>query len=134
MENTKQQEMQQKYMQLQMMEQQIKQVDAQLNGIDNQLNELQTTKDAIVSMMNSNEGDEILIPLGAGVFMKTISKDNQKFILNTGADCAVEKEGKDIEKMIKEQSEEMKKIRLQLESQKNKMRETTKNIQQELSK
>jgi len=100
--------------QMQEMKQNLQQMQQQLQLLEHQLLELDQVKDTIVEMKKSEKGQEILVPLGAGVFTKATIKDNEKIIMNVGSSVAVDKTLSEAEELVLKQIEELQKIQEQM--------------------
>ena len=100
--------------QMQEMKQNLQQMQQQLQLLEHQLLELDQVKDTIVEMKKSEKGQEILVPLGAGVFTKATVKDNEKIIMNVGSSVAVDKTLSEAEELVLKQIEELQKIQEQM--------------------
>ncbi len=86
----------------------------QLQLLEHQLQELDQVKDAISEMKKAENGQEILVPLGAGVFSKANVKDNEKVIMNVGSNVAVSKSLDEAKVLVEKQIEELKNIQEQM--------------------
>lgn len=128
---TDEKDTQKKFFEMQMLEQQSKQIQAQLQALASQLTELKSTKESIQNVSDS-KGKEILVPLGAGVFMKSESKGSDDFIVNVGAEVAVEKKGDEIITLIDEQISEMLNIQKELQGNLDMMNSKSQELQKEL--
>ena len=110
MENEKQQEQMQKYMQLQQIDQNMKQLQKQIMMLDEQHQELNITKQALEDIKNTKPGAEILAPISGGIFIQGQLKDNKDVKINVGGNTVVKKSIPEAKKLIQKQIEEIKKI------------------------
>jgi prefoldin alpha subunit len=83
----------------------------QLSQLTHQLEELQNVLVGIESVCGADVGEEILVPLGAGVFAKANLQDSSKILMNVGSQVVVEKTVKGAAELVAEQVEELKKIK-----------------------
>lgn len=128
-----QKEAQQKMMEMQMLQQQLQYMKQQIDMIKQQTQELNNTSEALNDLDKIGPGDEVLVPLGAGIFMKADARASKEFVINIGADVAVGKTGEEAVSMIKEQIEEMSKVQKQLEENYQKLIVRAQGLQDEMS-
>ena len=100
MEDAKQQEQMQKYMQMQQIDQQIKQSQKQILMLDEQLQDLNITEQALKDVQNTKPGTEILAPVSNGIFIQSELKDNKDVRINIEAGVIVKKSIQDAKKFI----------------------------------
>jgi len=85
---------------------QIEALKASLELIESSIAELKNANSALKEISQRKEKSEVLLPVGAGSFMKGRIEDNKNVILSIGAGAAVKKNIKDamlyIEKKIGE--------------------------------
>ena len=79
------------YMEMQMCNYQMKQVEEQLKQVDTQLVDVDSVFDSLASVENAKTGDEILIPISNGIFLKAKVDDNSSLFVNVGSDTVVKK-------------------------------------------
>jgi len=101
------------YFEMQAIEQQMRQLGQQINIIENQINEFQNSIEAIEGL-RSKTGEEILVPVSSGIFARAELKNNDRFVVNVGANVAVEKEGFETVEILKKQIAEMQSYREQM--------------------
>lgn len=107
MEDPKQKELQDKYMEMQMFEQRIKQVQTQLQSINNQAIEITATIANVNDFETMKSGSEALVPLNNGIFLKATLKENKEFIVNVGSGIAVKKTPEKLKEMLSKQKNEL---------------------------
>jgi len=95
------------YMEYQMISNSIKQLEQQNVSLDNQLMELAHTSQGLIDMKDVKKGNEILVPISAGIYAKAELKEEGNFIVNVGADIAVKKNIVDTKMIIDGQMEEI---------------------------
>ena len=127
-----QQELQQKMMEMEMLQQQVQQIQQQLEMVSQQVDELNSTREALNDVNQTGPGDEVLVPMGAGIFMKADSRAQKEFIINVGSDVAVGKTSEEAIDMIKIQLGEMQKVQGQLQENSQKLNVRAQTLQQEL--
>lgn len=131
---TKEQEIQQKYLELQMIAQQVQQLQQQVQELQQQTEELTQLNSNIDDIKKTKKGTPILTPIGAGIFIKTKAEDISKVIMNVGSKVAVEKPLTEAKKIIEAQTKEMEKLITQLEQQLQKSMLYAQVLQQEMEK
>jgi len=107
--NHKEQEQQQKYLQFQLLQQQIEQASQQLELITQQFNEIELSQDALKQLQEVPQDNEILASIAPGIFIKASLKDNQKLIVNVGANTTTEKTISQVIEMLEKQKKELEK-------------------------
>lgn len=121
---TEEEKLQQKYLLFQQVQQQIEQFNQHLELLNQQNVELDISTEAVKGMEKTKIDNEILVPLANGIFLKGALKDNQKLIVNVGADITVEKTFLEVVELLEKQKKniigkvaEAKQVMLQLENQ-----------------
>lgn len=92
-----------KYMQLQLLQQQAEQIREYLERLQTQQKELDNSIEALAELQKTKINTEILAPIANGVFLKAELKDNQKLIVNVGAEVTVEKNIPEVLSLLEEQ-------------------------------
>lgn len=77
--------------QMEELQQGLMQIQQQLQMLQHQISELEQIKESLEEMKKAKQGDEILVPMGAGVFLKSTLKDVGKVLMNVGTGTVVEK-------------------------------------------
>ena len=98
-----QQELQQKFMQFQMLQKHIEQISEHLQMFAQQAEEIEMSASSLQELGNVKNDTEILCPVTNGIFLKAVLKDNQKLLVNVGADTTVEKTIPQVVEMLGEQ-------------------------------
>lgn len=102
-EKIKEKETQQKYLQFQLLQQQIEQISQQLEFLARQFVDLESSQDALRQLQKTAKNSETLAAIAPGIFIKTSLKDNQKLIVNVGANTAAEKTVPGVIEMLEKQ-------------------------------
>ncbi len=134
MDNKKQQELQERYIELQLIDQQIKQFQQQLQTFDSKLQELVVTHEALKSLNDTKSGTKILVPVSSGIFVDAELKDVKQLKLNIGADVSVVKSLPETQKLVDEQIDEIQKYRDQTSLQLNVLVGKAQEIESKISK
>src|SRR3989339_1358924 len=100
-------QLKQKYLQFQTLQQQIEQNSQHLELYNQHLNELEISQEALKQLKNIPLNNEILATIAPGIFIKTTLKDNQKLIVNVGADITLEKTIPQVIEMLENQQKEL---------------------------
>ncbi|MDP3918422.1 MAG: prefoldin subunit alpha [Nanoarchaeota archaeon] len=95
----------------------MKFIEQQMMQLEYQFNELNLVKDSIIEVMGTDEGKEILLPLGAGVFMKAIVKDSNSLLMNVGSEVVVEKSFAESLELVESQIKQLEDIKNHMETE-----------------
>ncbi len=106
----KEEKLQKLYLEFQMLEQQIKQLEKQSNSLNNHLVELMSTSQSLEDLKNAGENAEILIPISTGIYAKAELKSKDRFIVNVGANIAINKNLESTKKIISDQLKEISQV------------------------
>ena len=133
MEEAKQKELQERYMEMQMLEQQIRQIQQQIQMLENQLMELTATSQGLDDFEKTSKGTDILVPLSPGIFTKATLKDNKDVIVNVGANVAVKKDIRSTKDLINKQAVEIKRFQEEMMVELQKLGLKAGSIEQEIN-
>lgn len=103
----KEEEMQQKYTQFQMLQQQIEQISNHTEKLNQQGAEIETSIEALAEFTKTPLDTELFSPIANGIFIKAEIKDNQKLLVNVGADTVVEKSVPDTIELLQGHQKEL---------------------------
>ena len=92
-------DLQEKIFQFQVLEDKFKELNQKRELFTIKLAELEQTKQAIDDIAGSND-DEILIPLGSGVFVPGKLEKKEKMIVSLGENAAMEKDVEEIKSIL----------------------------------
>ncbi|MFH1276127.1 MAG: prefoldin subunit alpha [Candidatus Woesearchaeota archaeon] len=127
-------ELKQKYMQFKMLQEQLEKLQEHAEMLNQRNSELEITKESLAEIKNTKANTEILAPLADGIFMKTELKENQKLMLNVGADTVVEKDVEEVITLIEEQKKQITIKVIEVEEIMQELQRQSMNIYQELEK
>ncbi len=96
-----------KYMQLQLLQQQVGQINEYVEQLQGQQQELGASIKALSALQQTRVNTEIFAPIANGIFLKAELKDNQKLLVNVGADITVEKDIPEVIRLLEEQQEKI---------------------------
>ncbi len=69
----------------------VEALSRQVNVLRSTLDEVNMANESVKALMEANEGDEILIPIGASSFMNVKVSSNKNIIVGVGSNISVEK-------------------------------------------
>jgi len=96
-----------RYRQLQMIQQQAEQIAEYVQKLQLQLQEIDNSLEALQELKNTAINTEILAPVANGIFLKASLQDNQKLVVNVGAEVTVEKTIPEVINLLQEQKEKI---------------------------
>lgn len=96
-----------KMFEAEMANQQLGQLQEYLGGISKQTAEILMLKEEIDRYAKVNEGDEMLVPLAAGIFVKARAAAHQGFLVNVGSGAVVPKDAVQVHAMLDRQIAEL---------------------------
>ncbi len=102
---------------LRLREEQVKSLNDNLRLISLQLDELNKTIETLNQVKTLEAGEDILVPLGAGVYMKTKAETTSTLTLELGARILAERKPDEISKLLEEKKKETEEARNMLEQQ-----------------
>jgi prefoldin alpha subunit len=105
---------QQQQQQQQQFAQRMQFLQQQLEVLQHQLGELQQVRETIASVEGIQKDQEVLVPLGAGVYVRGNITPTEKVIMNVGATVVVEKSAKAAEKTVDDQIKQLETIGQQM--------------------
>ncbi|MCB9362685.1 prefoldin subunit alpha [Candidatus Woesearchaeota archaeon] len=106
----------QKFFELQNLEKQLKQIKEEVLKVEDQIIELHKVVNILDETKSLHTGDEILVPVSNGIFIKAKVEDSSRFIVNIGASSASEKSYEDMQRLLEHQSKELAGYQQQLQA------------------
>lgn len=103
--------------QAEMINHQLERLQEYLARMDKQTAEVTALKSALDQFKTIEEGEEMLVPLAAGVFMKATSTGDKLLHVNVGQNTIVAKSPDQVHKMLDEQLAEMRQYEEELHAQ-----------------
>ena len=100
-------EVQQKYTQFRLIQEQLEQLSQQAEMLNQQNAELEISQNALVELEKTKLDTEVLAQIANGVFVRTKLEDNQKVIINIGANTTAERSVPEVIALLEEQKKEM---------------------------
>lgn len=124
-------EIQKEFMTLEMYNEQIKKLQEEMGKIE--VMKLELLK-SIESMEGLKTSKELLIPLGAGAFLKAETPDNEKVIVGVGADNFIEKNVDEVIEEFRKSVEDLEKAESMIKQQIEKTAAEVNRLQKDLEK
>jgi len=88
--------------------QEIQQLQQHLVLIKQEYNEIAMVLESINNLKGLKKSDEILAPIGGGIFIETKINDPEKILMNVGGNVIVKKNISDAKDIIEKQASELK--------------------------
>ncbi|MDK2929812.1 MAG: prefoldin alpha subunit [Methanococcus sp.] len=124
-------ELQNQFMALDVYNQQVQKLQEELSNIDMMIMELLKS---IESMEGLKSSKEILLPLGAGAFIKAEAQNPEKIVLSVGVDVLLEKDVDDVIVDFQKSVEELEKTKELVNNQIQKTNQEIVKLRSELEK
>ena len=100
-----------------MANQALERIQQFLQQLDRQMADVLSMKEAVAQLSQIKEGDDMLVPMAAGVFMKARASAHQELLVNVGNGVLVPKDAAGVQAMLDEQLSEMHKYQEELHRQ-----------------
>ena len=126
--------MQEKYMQFQMLQQQIKDATSQVDEITKRLVEVESIILSIKEISKVKSGNEILVPVSNGIFIKAEAKETAEFLVNIGEGGVVNKNTEQVIQMLEKQKVELLNLQTELTKEAKRYEGELMLLQKELEK
>lgn len=123
-----------KYMQLQLLQQHTQQIAEYLEKLLLQQKELGASIEALSELQKTGLNTEILAPVANGIFLKAELKDNQRLVVNVGAEVTAEKTIPEVITLLEEQQGKITENIAEAETVFQQLQEQGKKIYHEVSK
>lgn len=120
----------QEIMQLQQMHQQMEDLSKQLEDLQEKQTSISITINAIQELKKTQKGEEILVPIADGIFVKTTLCDNSVAIVNIGKGITVEKPLDEVIEMVQGHETTIQESSVKLEE---KMQEVSHNLLEKIT-
>lgn len=89
-----------------MLRQQLSGIDAELQELTGRLGEFERAKETLLGLKNAKKGDDLLIPLGEGLFIKADINNVKEVLVGVGSAVVVGKEMKKAVDYVQERIDE----------------------------
>ena len=103
----KREELQRMYLEAENYRRQLEGISAQIQVLDAAMAETEAAIKALDSLKEAKKGDEILVPIGSGSFIKGEIKDKESVIIGIGAGISVEKKVSEAKKILDKRQKDM---------------------------
>ena len=123
---------QEKYIEMKILEEQMKEVQKQAATVEQQLMELSIVVESLDEFKKAKRGDELLVPISSGIFVKAQLKEDNGFLVNVGANTVVSKGIDPTKKLMEKQVEEMRGLHLKINMKMEKLALKASTIEAEL--
>ncbi len=100
-------ELQRMYFEAENYKRQLEGISAQIQVLDAAMAETEAAIKALGSLKEAKKGDEILVPIGSGSFIKGGIKDKESVIIGIGAGISVEKKVSEAKKILDKRQKDM---------------------------
>ncbi|MBU4202250.1 MAG: prefoldin subunit alpha [Candidatus Altiarchaeales archaeon] len=100
-------ELQRMYFEAENYKRQLEGISAQIQVLEAAMAETEAAINALDSLREAKKGDEILVPIGSGSFIKGEIKDKESVIIGIGAGISVEKKVGDAKKILDKRQKDM---------------------------
>ena len=102
---------------MQELQQSMQYIQQQLQLLLGQKAELEQLTDSLHELEKHPQQKDVLVPFGAGIFLKAEVKDSQTVILNVGANITVEKSIVDALSLVEKQYKELQTIEISMQEE-----------------
>jgi len=100
-------ELQRMYFEAENYKRQLEGISAQIQVLEAAMAETEAAIKALDSLREAKKGDEILVPIGSGSFIKGEIKDKESVIIGIGAGISVEKKVSEAKKILDKRQKDM---------------------------
>ena len=128
MKPTMDKDMQGKMMELETFKSQLQQYQQQKSQIMMTVQEMMSAKATIDGMKDAKDGEEMIIPIGGGTFIRGTLSDAKNVVSSVGADIAVTKDAASAKKHIEAQIKSAEESVAQLDSEMQRIEMQAQNI------
>lgn len=122
------------YVQLELLQQQLTELDQTMQQAAQQIDHAMIANQTLESLKTANPGQELLVPLGNGIFLPVEVKDAKKLRVVVGANVAVEKNPEDTQSALLAQLESLEEYYKQSVNLYNQVIEKINEVQDEIEK
>jgi prefoldin alpha subunit len=125
-------EIQKKFIQFKMIEDRVQELSKQHDLFEKQQQELNNTLEALEQLPTLKKGQEIMIPLAAGILIKGTISDPSSLFVNVGSDVTMTKTIEEGRGMVKEQLDQISEYEKQVTEQLVRLSEMADKVNEEL--
>ena len=106
-----------KYMEYQLLMEQLQQLQENVSTLEKHTMELVFLTENLDSVSKTKIGQETLVPLGSGIFLKGSLKENSNVIMSVGSSVCIEKDIAEAKKTVSEQLGEVNQVLTQMQEE-----------------
>jgi len=135
---TKEEELQKYMMLIEQYKEQLSSLDAQFSYLQNAIMDQTRAKTTLENLDKTDEGVDVMIPIGGGAFIDATAKKTTKALFDIGDGVVIEKTSKDIVKKMDERiknlqqtEEKISSMAQQLQTEVNEITEKAQNLMSE---
>ena len=135
---TKEEELQKYMMLIEQYKEQLSSLDAQFSYLQNAIMDQTRAKTTLENLDKTDEGVDVMIPIGGGAFIDATAKKTSKALFDIGDGVVIEKTSKDIVKKMDERiknlqqtEEKISSMAQQLQTEVNEITEKAQNLMSE---
>lgn len=110
-------QLERKRIELQILFQQLTTLQNQIGALHNQIEEMNSLAESLEEVEKTKADTEILVPLGAGIFVNARITNTDEVLMNVGSKVAVPKTVKESCAIVRTQVKELEKVLLHLENE-----------------
>jgi len=85
----------------------LEQLQQQRNFVELSLKEYRIAKTSLEAFENAEKGDEVMVPIGAGILAKMSVLDPNSFVVNAGSNISIEKDFKGAMETLQKRMEDI---------------------------
>lgn len=122
------------YVKIKTLRDQVEALSNQISDIDQKTLDIREMINAVEQAAQLQEGDELLVGLTNGIFIKATAKQLEHLHLNVGADTVVKKTPAETKKILEEQQIELNKYQEQVKHQREELAREANEIEERVSK
>lgn len=123
-----------KYLEFQMLLQQLQQLQENIGTLEKHILDLNNLNENVDSVSKLAGGEEILVPLGSGIFLRSVLKDSRNFVMNVGANVCIDKTSDEAKAVILKQSADVNGVLAQMQEEAVRTVTRIQELQEELQK
>jgi len=134
METNKEKELQEKVLVYQIMQKHLEELGQSALLLDRKYAEIEAAREAFEDITKLKEKNEVLVPIGNGIFSHGKITETQKFLVEVGAGILMEKDPESARKFLEEKKNEIEKLAEELQAEINETSERMNSLAAEIEK
>lgn len=133
-DSKKEKEAKEKYLELKMIEQKLQALQQQAEQVNQQVHDVEETIDNLSMLKEVKQGTEMYVPVASGIFLPAQAGKVNELLVNVGNNVVVGKSVQESQDLLKEQLDEMEKLKKEMNAQLEHLVIRAQQLQQELQK